>query len=131
MCALSSCRGECKSLYYACFVAFLAGLILSADHLGGRGGPKDIASRAPVQVAVAGHLSDARCGPDEQQASLASDPAIALRGLEKQEYRMVIEISLRLCLRLARTRHLTPAKNRYARFRAKVQPRARLAPTLA
>jgi len=44
---------------------------------------------------------------------------------------MVIEISLRLCLRLARSRHLTSAKNRYARFRAKVQPRARLAPTPA
>ena len=65
------------------FVAFLAGLILSADHLGGRGGPKDIASRAPVKVAVSAHLSDARCGPDEQHAASEAGRGIPMRPPER------------------------------------------------
>ena len=99
--------------------------MLSADQMGGGLGSTGLAPRQPVSVAVTEHPSDVGSGPWKRQASPASEPAIALLGLEKREYRMVTEIKFRLCLGAACAHHLTPAKNRYARRKVRMRVSAR------
>ena len=114
---------------YAAVPSTFLGLAMSAEAMRSGHGSTGCMPHRPERGAELVHPLGAAQGPGKQQASHASEPAIALHGHVKLEFRMVIETSFRLSLGGAGDHRFTRAKNGYARGKASVRLRAGANPT--